>query len=484
MKKCLSALALLAVLACAAAAQDYFVDASSGDDSADGKSVATAWATIEKANEMLRPGDTVFIRSGVYNGEWIRPARSGEADARITYAAFEGHVPEVTGGRYGSVCSLNDRSYITVKGFRFHSPEEHDWLVSLSGEDCHHNRIENCDAADPEAYAPIKINGGAAYNEIIGCTVHDTGGGDEQSGDGIVVDMGAHDNMIADNRVYNCCHSQILLLRGATANTVTRNDLYSTRRDWAGAGINAVSEADLNTISHNRIHDLGYITDQKCGIQVTTRSNRIYHNVIWNVGAFGISLQSYAFQGEGQVASENLVANNTVYNTGRQGIYIVSKQEYFTRENHFINNVIAGSPADWYQVDAWMLVFDTWHLTDEARPRHWLEESSPDIWFGNTFRRNCFFHREAGEDDMVLFNQKDTSATWSIDELEEAFADNWKDNIEVKPEFTAPEKGDFSLAPESPLIDAGIDVGLPYKGASPDVGAAETARSAGEASDE
>lgn len=475
MRTCLALFALLCICACPALAQDYFVDASSGADSADGMSIAAAWKTIARANEMLRGGDTVHVRSGVYAGEWISPARSGEADARITYRAFEGHTPEVTGGRYGSVCCLNDRSYITVSGFKFHSPDEHDWLVSLSGEGCHHNRIENCEATDPEGYCLIKINGGAAYNEIIGCTVHDVGGGNEQSGDGIVADDGAHDNRIDGNTVYNCCHSQILLLRGATGNTLTRNELYSTKRGWAGAGINAVREADRNLISENRIHDLGYITDQKCGIQVTTRSNRIHHNVIWNVGAFGISLQSYEFQGKPEVAAENLVANNTVYNTGRQGIYLVSKHDRLTASNHFLNNIIAGSPSDYYDAGARVMVFDTWHLSEEARPPHWLEVKSPAIWYGNTFRANCFFHEQAGEGDMVLFNQKDGSAIWSISELEKAFKDNWKDNIEVKPEFTAPERGDFTLAAGSPLIDAGIDVGLPYSGAAPDIGALEAA---------
>ena len=50
-----------------------------------------------------------------------------------------------------------------------------------------------------------------------------------------------------------------------------------------------------------------------------------------------------------------------------------------------------------------------------------------------------------------------------------------KDNLEAKPEFTAPERGDFTLQGASPLIDAGIDVGLPFNGAAPDIGAFEAA---------
>ena len=44
-------------------------------------------------------------------------------------------------------------------------------------------------------------------------------------------------------------------------------------------------------------------------------------------------------------------------------------------------------------------------------------------------------------------------------------------NLNIDPLFMNPAMGDFSLAPNSPLREAGIDVGLPFTGTAPNIGA-------------
>jgi hypothetical protein len=46
-------------------------------------------------------------------------------------------------------------------------------------------------------------------------------------------------------------------------------------------------------------------------------------------------------------------------------------------------------------------------------------------------------------------------------------------NISVDPQFVDATTPDVHLQPGSPCIDAGIDVGLPYLGLAPDMGASE-----------
>jgi hypothetical protein len=46
-------------------------------------------------------------------------------------------------------------------------------------------------------------------------------------------------------------------------------------------------------------------------------------------------------------------------------------------------------------------------------------------------------------------------------------------NISVDPQFVDATVPDVHLQPVSPCIDAGIDVGLPYLGLAPDMGAFE-----------
>jgi len=50
---------------------------------------------------------------------------------------------------------------------------------------------------------------------------------------------------------------------------------------------------------------------------------------------------------------------------------------------------------------------------------------------------------------------------------------NLTNSLEADPLFVAPMEVDYHLLVGSPLIDAGIDVGLPYVGAAPDIGAYE-----------
>ena len=63
----------------------YYV-AKDGNDSNPG-TLAEPWLTIGKANQELQPGDTVYIREGVYQ-ESIAPINSGTSGKYITYQNY------------------------------------------------------------------------------------------------------------------------------------------------------------------------------------------------------------------------------------------------------------------------------------------------------------------------------------------------------------------------------------------------------------
>ncbi len=71
-----------AAIACAAA--DWYVDAVHGSDTRDGKSLATAFATIQHAAEVAKAGQTVNIEAGTYR-ETVVPASSGASGKPITF---------------------------------------------------------------------------------------------------------------------------------------------------------------------------------------------------------------------------------------------------------------------------------------------------------------------------------------------------------------------------------------------------------------
>src|SRR5262245_14687582 len=74
----------------------FFVDAAKGDDKNDGAE-ATPWRTIQHGVNRLKPGETLYLRGGVYY-EKVRLTRSGAAEAPIVIASYPGELAVIDGG--------------------------------------------------------------------------------------------------------------------------------------------------------------------------------------------------------------------------------------------------------------------------------------------------------------------------------------------------------------------------------------------------
>lgn len=67
---------------------DYYVDATSGDDTANGTTTGTPWKTIAKVNTAtLNPNDNVYFKRGEVWREALIP-QSGTSDGVVTYSAY------------------------------------------------------------------------------------------------------------------------------------------------------------------------------------------------------------------------------------------------------------------------------------------------------------------------------------------------------------------------------------------------------------
>lgn len=73
-----------------------------GNDASDGKTPQTAFRSLQKAADLVQPGDVVLVGNGIYtnadksNGSAVlNITRSGKPDAWITWKARPGHRPEV-----------------------------------------------------------------------------------------------------------------------------------------------------------------------------------------------------------------------------------------------------------------------------------------------------------------------------------------------------------------------------------------------------
>ncbi|HEX3672080.1 MAG TPA: right-handed parallel beta-helix repeat-containing protein [Candidatus Cybelea sp.] len=93
----------------------YYVNATGGSDSANGRTPSTAWRTLRKASENAGPGVTVIVATGDYAP--LRITTSGSPDAWVKFvAAPEAHpVIHLNASRIG--IATGSGSYILIDGF-------------------------------------------------------------------------------------------------------------------------------------------------------------------------------------------------------------------------------------------------------------------------------------------------------------------------------------------------------------------------------
>lgn len=79
-----------------AAATTYYV-ATDGKDTHDGLTLQAPFRTIQKAAEVMQPGDTCMIRRGEYREKIVPPRGGSSGEARITYRAYRNEKPVIKG---------------------------------------------------------------------------------------------------------------------------------------------------------------------------------------------------------------------------------------------------------------------------------------------------------------------------------------------------------------------------------------------------
>ncbi|MFA6423607.1 MAG: right-handed parallel beta-helix repeat-containing protein [Patescibacteria group bacterium] len=103
--------------------------------------------------------------------------------------------------------------------------------------------------------------------------------------------------------------------------------------------------SQYNTISDNKIHDIGKVIADGVGVFVQLSKNTLIdHNEIYNTGYSGISL-GWDWKGISTGAVNNTISNNHIYNIMQilndgAGIYFLGNQPGSTIQNNLIHNVL------------------------------------------------------------------------------------------------------------------------------------------------
>lgn len=433
-----AALLCLCMTAAGHAAQYYVAPAGSDGDAGTRRA---PWRTIDFALDQAEPGDTVYLRAGVYR-EAVRMPRSGSRrDGFITLrnypfetAVIDGSRLTVRGSEQGLI-TIADRSYVRIQGLRLANFHASDGAVPMgifvtgAGEhiqliDNHISRIETrragCDGnalgiavygrRAPQALSHVRIrgneierlktgcseslsvNGNVHDFEIVGNRIHDNNniGIDVIGHEGMAPDPRfdiARDGVIVDNTVYNI--------------TSAANSAYP-HGEMAAGGI-YVDGGRRILIEHNRVfgNDIGIELASEHAHRATrdvlVRNNLIYHN-----RTVGLSIGGYAPEVGGtrncQVLNNTFYQNDTEQSWG--GEIVV---QHNARDNLFRNNIVYANAQ---------AVFINYYVESTAQPLDsdnnlFYTQAGPSTgqwqWRGRYFAGLDNFARATGNDRHSRF---------------------------------------------------------------------------------
>jgi MYXO-CTERM domain-containing protein len=446
MKNCARFAALVVLTALLAAgtarATDYYV-ATTGSDSNAG-TMAAPWATLQKAATTAVAGDTVWIRGGTYlittpanSGAGVNFSKSGTSAANINYFAYQGEVPvfdftnlqiSTTGYTMGFVVT---GSYLHFKGL----------------EIC-------CVPMNTFSNNGISVSGSAAYDTFELLNMHHNSGngifiGNKSGGGHLVLNCDAHDNYDATS---NQGQGQNADGFGVHYQTTGATTIIRGCRSWWNSddGYDLINQEVPVTVEGSWAMMNGYAmygtfnpadgngNGFKMGSSRTGVRHLVQNNVAWKNKANGF----YANHSTGG----NTWYNNTSFMNGSQ--YNMLASSFDSSGNvtgtivltgslaHIMRNNV-GYPKNNQNMDGVDTMFNTWDLNITPASSDFASISDPSV-------------------SMTGMQLEGMGA------LGPRQADGSLPNVDF-----------LHLSAGSRMIDKGSDVGLPYLGTAPDLGAYE-----------
>jgi len=308
-------------------ATDYYVDGTNGQWNNDGLTPETAWSSIYLAKINLQPGDTVYIREGIYTryDERIIPSNSGTPGNYITYTNYQNETVILRGNddrRFNGAFWLTNKNYIKIDGLIFDGVsggqtwgdykylKEFGRIINSS-----YIIIQNCKMSYAEGWFGILIDKDSHHNKIINNTMHHLGYPEPPADDdyGNTIGVFGDYNLIEGNNISYGGHNLVEITAGKH-NIVRNNYLHS--HNGRCIGINNVyeEETDRYNVVENNIISYSSLLNN-CGMQseqiyAIIRFNEFYNN-------WGNGLYIYNTQGTGvDKGSYTKIYNNVIYNNG------------------------------------------------------------------------------------------------------------------------------------------------------------------------
>ena len=322
-------------------ATNYFVSPA-GDDDANGLSITTPFQTIERAAYAVSPGDTVFIRGGVYSKNYpesliVFLTVSGTAENPITFKNYPGETPilQMNGTNWGAI-KLNGCDYIIIDGLTIIGNNDN---ITLAYAQSQQNIIGNPATAgngimiDPE----YQNDSNKPHHVIVrNCSVSKCGGGG-------IYTYGADYVTIENNTVFECAwytpygNSGISFYQSANTDTfpgvknfIVGNTCYRNENFIPWYVTNSILDGNGIIIDDNRN------TQNSSNQGFYLGKTYVANNLVFDNGGRAI----HCFESDNVIVANNTCYKNCKSPTTRQGELTAINASNIT----FLNNIVNPNP--------------------------------------------------------------------------------------------------------------------------------------------
>ncbi len=457
----------------------YYVSLD-GDNLWDGLTPETAFRTIAHGVSVLYAGDTLILMSGNYGAEEIFLNRSGTEGDPITIKADVPGEAVMTGNGSGRAISTYGESYLVFEGIKItnyssgiHLRRSHHTIIRKciflsnnangiscsdgSPHDCpfsHHHLFTENQFLDPYNKQDYGLclyfsSNVEVLNNYFWGQHHQACSFKE-----IMVDCRVAGNVF-DGFLYSAIYlgqnDDIAVGYPArSSNLIAENNVFRPAEGYRAKRAICIANVS-NAIVRNNFIDSNYGDHTSLQIAANSTGSKVYGNVIINVtGEWAIEAAT----------SDTEIYNNTISGCDI-GIAIVTGANPVIRNNIFCNNTqqVKMRPTPYYNgTEEHSSYFnpDAEHL--------WVWQ--PDFENDPVLEHNDWFPDYSGKGATDI--TADPEFVGPIEPIELGGL-----NPRFVPDFTRADA--YRLTGDSPCIDEGMDVGLPFLGDAPDIGAFEYA---------
>jgi hypothetical protein len=311
----------------------YYV-ATNGNDSSLG-SISQPFRTIKKGLSILKPGDTLYIRSGIYNeviDGRFQTVPSGTASQRITIAAYPGETITLNGSSSDAVIVANVSTYLTFNGLKIDASHAQ-YGVNASSYNTFIN-MDICCATMGGGFSyaghGVFIGHAATGVSVINSKIHDNGKfldltGDGRAGHGFYI-QGS--NALLDGvEVYNNGHNGVQVYcnlngdncTGGLSNNIVRNSIFRNNGAQVGSASAAITTYSMPGAQPNQVYKNLIYGNSGRGISFNNDSGTgaiVYNNTVYGNGTFGMSLG----RGGDHIVKNNISYRNNIADTYDDGV--------------------------------------------------------------------------------------------------------------------------------------------------------------------